>query len=62
MHELFKVVFRGRLTGEVETPELEQNLLRLGFGRQQVDMLLAGRTVTIKSGLTASLAERYRQR
>lgn len=62
MHELFKVVFRGRQTGEVETPELEQNLLRLGFGRQQVDMLLAGRTVTIKSGLTASLAERYRQR
>ncbi|WP_321348521.1 YjgN family protein [Halopseudomonas oceani] len=62
MRELFKVVFRGQQTGEFEGTQLKQNLLQLGFGSKQVETLLAGRSVTIKSGLTAALAERYRQR
>ncbi|MEL0169323.1 MAG: YjgN family protein [Pseudomonadaceae bacterium] len=62
MRELFKVVFKGQLVAGVEPEQLKQNLLQLGFGSQQVEVLLAGRSVTIKSGLTAALAERYRLR
>lgn len=62
MGELFKVVCSGQRVDGVELEQLKQNLLQLGFGSQQVERLLAGRAVTIKSGLTAALAERYRQR
>lgn len=62
MRELFKVVCNGQRVDGVELEQLRQNLLQLGFGSHQVDRLLEGRAVTIKSGLTAALAERYRKR
>ena len=42
--------------------QLRDNLQRLGFGSKQLDRLLNGTPVTIKSGLSQAMAERYQKR
>ncbi|GAA6130953.1 YjgN family protein [Halopseudomonas sabulinigri] len=62
MSDSFKVVFKGELVPGMEEPAVRGELLRLGFDERQVQSLLEGRRVTIKSNLSAAKAERYRQR
>lgn len=62
MSDSFKVVFKGARVAGIEEPALRGELLRLGFHERQVQALLEGRKVTIKSNLDAEKAERYRQR
>ncbi|MEH6492186.1 YjgN family protein [Halopseudomonas sp.] len=62
MSDSFKVVFKGELVPGMEEPAVRGELLRLGFDERQVQSLLTGRQVTIKSNLDAAKAERYRQR
>ena len=62
MPDSYKVVFSGARVAGIEESELRAELLRLGFDERQVQALLMGRKVTIKSNLSAATAERYRQR
>ncbi|MEH6564232.1 MAG: YjgN family protein [Halopseudomonas sp.] len=62
MPDSFKVVFNGVRVAGIEEPALRGELLRIGFHERQVQALLDGRKVTIKSNLSAEQAERYRQR
>tara|TARA_B100001059_G_scaffold50900_1_gene44259 strand:+ start:85 stop:1422 length:1338 start_codon:yes stop_codon:yes gene_type:complete len=62
MPDSYKVVFSGARVAGVEESELRAELLRLGFDERQVQALLMGRKVTIKSNLSAEQAERYCQR
>ncbi|UJJ32415.1 YjgN family protein [Halopseudomonas maritima] len=62
MHDTFKVSCKGERDGALGEQQLRENLLRLGFGSRQVDRLLSGTPVIIKSGLSETMAMRYQQR
>tara|TARA_Y100000815_G_scaffold262422_1_gene275733 strand:+ start:263 stop:1561 length:1299 start_codon:yes stop_codon:yes gene_type:complete len=62
MHDTFKVSCKGERDSAVSEQQLRENLLRLGFGSRQLDRLLTGTPVIIKSGLSETMAIRYQQR
>ena len=62
MQDTFKVRCKGERDSAIDEQQLRDNLLRLGFGSKQLDRLLNGTPVTIKSGLSQAMAERYQQR
>ena len=62
MQDTFKVSCKGERDSAIDEQQLRDNLQRLGFGSKQLDRLLNGTPVTIKSGLSQAMAERYQKR
>ena len=58
MQDTFKVSCKGERDSAIDEQQLRDNLQRLGFGSKQLDRLLNGTPVIIKSGLSQAMAER----
>ncbi|MBE0502385.1 MAG: hypothetical protein IBX47_13220 [Desulfuromonadales bacterium] len=59
--DLFRIVTSGKIVAGRDRVAVEANLQQLTkFGSEKLAKLFTGRTVVIKSGLTAATAERYR--